>query len=223
MRYHPPPWLQVAPDGQNGDYYSRLRPDLIAAIPDGCGSVLDVGCGKGTLGRWLKENGVRTVRGVELSPAAAGEARKWLDELVLGDIERVEFPWPEASFDCIVCGDVLEHTADPWAVVGRLKRLLAPGACIVAAIPNVAYHRNLRRMLRGRWDYVDEGLLDRTHLRFFTYPTIEELFDRNGMVIEAVFTRPEAGLKMRLLNAVLLGALRHTLNLHFIVRAGMRK
>ena len=63
MRYHPPAWLQVAADGRNGDYYSRLRPEVIEAIPDGCGAVLDVGCGKGTLARWLKENGVAVVRG----------------------------------------------------------------------------------------------------------------------------------------------------------------
>jgi SAM-dependent methyltransferase len=219
VRYVPPAWLQVAADGRNGDYYSRLRPEVIRAIPDGVGAVLDVGCGKGTLGRWLKEHGVPVVRGVELSAAAAEEARRWLDDLVVGNIEGASLPWAPASFDCIVCADVLEHTVDPWTVVGRLKSLLKPGGCIVASIPNVAHHRNLRRLLRGRWDYADEGVLDRTHLRFFTLPTIEELFARNGMAVETVDRRLDAGLRMRLLNAVLLGALGHTLNLQFIVRA----
>ena len=137
---------------------------------------------------------------------------------MVGNIEWLNLPWPPESFDCIVCADVLEHTVDPWAVVGRLKRLLRPGGCLVASLPNVAHHRNLRRLLRGRWDYADEGVLARTHLRFFTLPTIEDLFARNGMRIESVARRLDAGVRIRLLNALLLGALRHTLNLQFIVR-----
>jgi SAM-dependent methyltransferase len=112
----------------------------------------------------------------------------------------------------------LEHTVDPWQVVARLKRLLKPGGWIVASLPNVAFHRNIRKMLRGEWRYADEGLLDRTHLRFFTLQTIEELFARNGMAIEAVFKKVDGGWNIRLLNALMFGALRHTLYLHYIVR-----
>jgi hypothetical protein len=99
-----------------------------------------------------------------------------------------------------------------------LKRLLKPGSWIVASLPNVAFHRNIRKMLRGEWRYADEGLLDRTHLRFFTLQTIEELFARNGMAIEAVFKKVDGGWNIRLLNALMFGALRHTLYLHYIVR-----
>jgi 2-polyprenyl-3-methyl-5-hydroxy-6-metoxy-1,4-benzoquinol methylase len=219
MQYRPPAWLPGSEQDRRTDYYAHLRAEVIAAIPEGCETVLDVGCGKGTLGRWLKENGVRTVWGIELSAAAGAEARRWLDGVVVGSVEQVELPWPAASVDCIVCADVLEHTVDPWRVVANLKRLLAPGGRIVASIPNVAFHRNLRKMLRGQWRYTDEGLLDRTHLRFFTFQTIEELFTGNGMVIEAVFKQVDGGWNIRLLNALLLGALRHTLYLHYIVRA----
>jgi O-antigen biosynthesis protein len=218
MLYRQPAWLPPSEQSRRTDYYAHLRPEVIAAIPENCATVLDVGCGKGTLGRWLKENRVQAVRGIELSPAAGEEAKRWLDGVVVGNVEHAELPWPEASMDCIICADVLEHTADPWKVVAKLKRLLAPGGCIVASIPNVAFHRNIRRMLRGEWRYTDEGLLDRTHLRFFTLQTIEELFTSNNLAIEAVFKKVDCGWNIRLLNALLLGALRHTLYLQYIVR-----
>ncbi|MDD3179710.1 MAG: class I SAM-dependent methyltransferase [Opitutaceae bacterium] len=223
MQYRPPAWLPASEQGRRSDYYGHLRAEVIAAIPDGCATILDVGCGRGTLGRWLKENGVRTVLGVELQAAAGEEAKRWLDGVVIGGIEQVDLPWPEGEVDCIICADVLEHTVDPWKVVAKLKRLLRPGGCIVASIPNVAFHRNIRKMLRGEWRYAGEGLLDRTHLRFFTFSTIEELFASNGLAIEAVFKKIDAGWNIRLLNAVLFGYLRHTLYLHYIVRARLAR
>ena len=149
MQYHPPSWLPASENGKRTDYYAHLRAEVIEAIPEGCAVVLDVGCGKGTLGRWLKEQpGVTTVYGAELFPAAGEEARRWLDDVVVGNIEHVALPFPEGTVDCIICADVLEHTADPWAVVAKLKKLLKPDGCIVASIPNVGFHRNIRKMLR---------------------------------------------------------------------------
>jgi O-antigen biosynthesis protein len=218
MQYHPPAWLPATERGQRTDYYAHLRAEIIEAIPAGCVTVLDVGCGKGTLGRWLKEQGVRAVYGVELSAAAGEEAKRWLDEVIIGNVEQTPLPFPAGSVDCIICADVLEHTANPWAVVAALKKLLKPGGCLVAGIPNVGFHRNIRKMIRGEWRYADEGLLDRTHLRFFTLQTIEELFASNGLRVEQVYKRVDAGWNIRLLNVLLLGALRHTLYLHYIVR-----
>ena len=218
MQYHPPAWLPATERGQRTDYYAHLRAEIIEAIPEGCATVLDVGCGKGTLGRWLKEQGVRTVYGVELSPVAGEEAGRWLDQVLIGNIEQTLLPFPAHSVDCIICADVLEHLADPWAVVATLKKLLKPGGCLVASVPNVGFHRNIRKLLRGEWRYANEGLLDRTHLRFFTLQTIEELFVSNGMRIEQVDKRVDAGWNIRLLNALLLGAFRHTLYLHYVVR-----
>ncbi len=218
MQYHPPAWLPRSETGRRTDYYAHLREEIIEAIPDGCGSILDVGCGKGTLGRWLKEQGVGRVCGVELFPDAGAEAKSWLDEVVIGNIETTPLPFARGAFDCIICADVLEHTADPWAVVAQLKTLLVPGGCIIASIPNVGFHRNLRRLARGQWRYTSEGLLDRTHLRFFTLETITELFESNGMTIEKVFKRVDAGWNIRILNALLFGYIRNTLYLHYIVR-----
>jgi SAM-dependent methyltransferase len=78
MQYHPPSWLPASENGKRTDYYAHLRTEVIEVIPEGCAVVLDVGCGKGTLGRWLKEQpGVTTVYGAELFPAAGEDARRW--------------------------------------------------------------------------------------------------------------------------------------------------
>jgi 2-polyprenyl-3-methyl-5-hydroxy-6-metoxy-1,4-benzoquinol methylase len=217
MKYVEPAWLP-APEQRRTDYYAHLRREIIEAVPDGCEVILDVGCGKGTLGRWFKENGVAQVWGVELMPGPGEAAKHWLDRVVIGNVEQTALPFPPGSVDCIICADLLEHTADPWTVVANLKKLLKPTGCIIASIPNVGFHRNIRRMIRGKWLYTDEGLLDRTHLRFFTFETIEEMFARNGMAIEAVFKKVDAGVNIRVLNALLLGYLRHTLYLQYIVR-----
>lgn len=221
MKYVEPAWLPP-PEQRRTDYYAHLRREIIEAVPEGCEVILDVGCGKGTLGRWFKENGVAQVWGVELMPGPGEASKQWLDRVVIGNVEQTALPFPAGSVDCIICADLLEHTADPWTVVANLKKLLKPTGCIIASIPNVGFHRNIRRMIRGQWLYTDEGLLDRTHLRFFTFQTIEEMFARNGMAIEAVFKKVDAGVNIRVLNALLLGYLRHTLYLQYIVRVRIK-
>ena len=91
------------------------------------------------------------------------------------------------TYDCIVFNDVLEHVVDPWSMLDRAKERLAPGGRIVASIPNVRHYIVVRNLaLRGRWDYADWGVLDRTHLRFFTRASIEELFESADMAIETL-------------------------------------
>ena len=219
MKFSAPAWQSSENTGVGHDYYSQLRPEIIEAIPENCSAVLDVGCGKGVLGRYLKDNGVDKVFGIELNEDAAVEARQWLDDVATGDLDSMQFPFQEKSVDCIICADVLEHLADPWTALAKLKRLLKDDGCIISSIPNVAFHRNIRKMLKGQWEYGDEGLLDRTHLRFFTFSTIEELFNSNGLYIEQVFKRVDAGWNIKLLNLLCFNKLKHTLYLHYIVRA----
>jgi hypothetical protein len=87
------------------------------------------------------------------------------------------------SVDCLVFGDVLEHLVDPWAVLFDLAQLVREGGQILACIPNVQHYSIIVNLMRGKWDYQDEGLLDRTHLRFFTLTSIRELFGRAGLQI----------------------------------------
>jgi SAM-dependent methyltransferase len=165
-------------------YYVQARPDVAALVPPTCRRVLDVGCGTGQLGRLLKERG-HHVTGVELIRDAATEARQQLDEVVEGDVEA-GLPFGPASFDAVIFADLLEHLVDPWRALREASTLLTPQGVVVASVPNVQNLDVLRRLLRGRWDYRERGILDRGHLRFFTLETIRDLFRQAGLAIEYI-------------------------------------
>ncbi|HET6515297.1 MAG TPA: class I SAM-dependent methyltransferase [Thermodesulfovibrionales bacterium] len=201
------------------EYYSLLRSEIIAMIPQTCSSVLDVGCGTGVLGRHLKEKGSVEVCGIELSHTAASSATQALDRVVEGNVEHIEIPFSPGHFDCVVCADVLEHLVDPWSVMLKLHAVLKPGGCIVASIPNVGFHRVVRGLVRGNWRYTDSGVLDKSHLRFFTWPGIRALFQDSGFTIEKVYRKVDSGLNMKLLNVVLLNKIKEALVIQYILRA----
>lgn len=162
------------------EYYGHERPEVVALVPEGVRYVVDVGCGAGGIGRALKRDraGVE-VRGIEIVEAQAERAKTVLDDVHLGSAEAdIPERWPRP--DCVIFADVLEHLVDPWAVLKRWREALAPGGSIVVSIPNVGHREVLGGVLRGRWDYQDAGILDRTHLRFFTRATAIELLESAG-------------------------------------------
>jgi 2-polyprenyl-3-methyl-5-hydroxy-6-metoxy-1,4-benzoquinol methylase len=195
------------------------RPDIEALVPRGTQALLDVGCGTGRLGASLKALGIPRVVGVELNPEAADHARAALDEVVVTDVERDDLPFEDGSFDCIVYGDVLEHLTDPWTTLSRQRRLLTPDGAAIVSIPNVAYWRNVLNLARGRWEYTESGMLDATHLRFFTWSTIEQLLDQAGYRVERVKTPIGRASKSRLLNRITGGRLEHLLVWRYVVLA----
>ena len=157
--------------------------NLMLELIGGGKDVLDLGCATGYLAEALREQGCR-VSGVEYDERAAEKARPFLDRLVVGDLTDPATLEQLAgqTFDVLVFGDVLEHLADPEEVLGRSLALLAPGGSVVISIPHVG-HGSLRlALLQGRWDYRDTGLLDRTHIRFFTRETLLAMLRRAGLV-----------------------------------------
>ena len=149
--------------------------------------VLDVGCATGFLGEALAAQGC-TVTGVERDAQAAAEARTHLDEVVEADFNVMALAdlFPGRDFDVIVFGDVLEHLMDPDAVLRSAVKLLATGGAVVISIPNVT-HGSLRlAVLQGRWDYRDTGLLDRTHLRFFTRESVVRMVADAGLHVTSL-------------------------------------
>jgi 2-polyprenyl-3-methyl-5-hydroxy-6-metoxy-1,4-benzoquinol methylase len=174
----------VQAGGRPDTYYVQARPEVAALVPTACRRVLDVGCGAGLLGRLLRERG-HHVTGLELVPEAADEARKWLDRVVTADVEA-GLPFAAEPFDAIVFADLLEHLVDPWRVVREAASLLTPGGVVVASVPNVQNLDVLRRLVRGRWDYRERGILDRGHLRFFTLSTVRDLFAQAGLSVTHV-------------------------------------
>lgn len=156
---------------------------LMVELVGGTKRVLDVGCATGYLAEALVERGC-TVSGVESDAASAEEARPHLERLVIGDIETIDLAgaFGDDRFDVIVFGDVLEHLREPLAVLRRARALLADRGSVVASIPNVAHGSVRLALMAGRFDYQVLGLLDSTHLRFFTRSSIEDMFREAGMV-----------------------------------------
>jgi 2-polyprenyl-3-methyl-5-hydroxy-6-metoxy-1,4-benzoquinol methylase len=169
-------------------YYERPRPDLLAAIPRDAAAILDVGCAAGWLGAALRrERPDVSVTGVERDPDAARLAATRLDRVECLDVERAPLPFRPAEFDCIVYGDVLEHLVDPWGVLHRHLRLLRPNGSVVLSLPNLRQLGVLLKLaLLGRFEYIEEGILDATHLRFFTLREIRGWLAREGLRIERI-------------------------------------
>jgi 2-polyprenyl-3-methyl-5-hydroxy-6-metoxy-1,4-benzoquinol methylase len=147
--------------------------------------VLEVGPAAGYITEALRERGC-LVTCVEFDPEAAKVAAEFAERMIVGDIEKLDFAdaFGDEKFDVVMFGDVLEHLVNPEAVLRKVHGLLAPGGYIVSSIPNVS-HGSLRlALLDGKFNYTEIGLLDRTHLRFFTNESIAEMFHNTGFVVD---------------------------------------
>lgn len=144
--------------------------------------LLEVGCSNGVLSEQLRDRGC-TIVGIEVRAEAAAKARVFCEDVLVGDVEHMALPWPAGSFDGILLLDVLEHLVDPVAAVRRLVPFLRPEGRILVALPNVAHWQVRYRLVRGRFDYEDSGILDRTHLHLYTIRSARELLLRSGLTI----------------------------------------
>ncbi|GIK23649.1 MAG: class I SAM-dependent methyltransferase [Rhodocyclaceae bacterium] len=160
------------------EYYATERPELVSFLrPYGpFGKVLDIGCASGLLGEDLLRAGiVSACDGIEPSEQAGQLARKRLRHVWLGALEScVEtLPWPD--YDLIILADVLEHLVDPWAALRLLHARTLPGCRLALSVPNVRHYKiSLPLLFRGEFRYADSGIMDRTHLHFFTRGSLAE-------------------------------------------------
>jgi predicted TPR repeat methyltransferase len=169
------PWKEI-PGSSHAVLLGR-----ILARPAGL-SVLDLGFGAGLLARRIRAH-CRYLAGVELDAGAAAEGARFFDDPVTGDIfEGISGPWKE-PFDVIVAGDVLEHLPRPGDLLSALKPLLKSGGALLVSLPNVANVTVRASLLAGRFPYADRGILDRTHLRFFTLASARALLEDSGFRI----------------------------------------
>ena len=175
-----------------GERRLRAHMKLLEAVGTGK-RVLDVGSSSGYLAKPLRERG-NTIVGLELDPAAAREAEQYCERVLVGDVETMELPLDLASFDVVLCGDVIEHLRSPGAALARLRPFLKPGGRLVVSTPNVANWAMRLSLLGGRWRYTDRGILDRSHTHLFTRTTLREALERAGYVIDRIdFSAPVPG------------------------------
>ena len=164
-------------------YYSNSRNEVQDFVKQDSRFILDVGCGTGIMSGELKTRLNAEVWGIEISEEAAFEAKKRLDKVLSGAVEELYKQLPDKYFDTIIFADVLEHLIDPYTLLKEIVSKLQISGEIIASIPNINYWGVIQSLLQGEFRYSDSGILDRTHLRFFTRTSIYELFRDAGLYI----------------------------------------
>ena len=207
-------------------YFAQERSEMLEFIPERTHEVLEVGCGSGDFARAIKDQRPDSiVWGIEPSEIAAGQASKKLDHVVCSSFE-VDSPALEGRrFDCIVFNDVLEHLPDPGNVLKECRKYLTADGCIVASIPNILYFYEISKILiEEDWEYRDHGILDNTHLRFFTRKSIVRMFETSGYDVELIKgINASAGRKYKIVNFLTMGRIRDWKYVQFAVRARLAK
>lgn len=172
---------------ENG-YYSFVRWEIISCLERKYKNVLDVGCGDGsTLLELKKLQLADCVVGLDLICKEPRASFSHPDRFIVGNIENIELPYEEGHFDLIICGDVIEHLIDPWNVLQVLYSFLSAGGNIVASFPNLCYRKIIKNLIfRDTFEYVESGILDRGHLRFFTITSAVKMMMETGFEIVKV-------------------------------------
>lgn len=218
---------------QQDVYVEIPRDDVAPFIPEEAQSVADIGCGPGGFGPSLRKRLGHTARlvGVEAVPQQAARARDGhgFDEVIDGYFPEA-LAGRQERFDVLVFNDVLEHLVDPWTALRDAQAFLNPRGRVVAAIPNIQFAPVVWKLIRGRWDYADQGTLDRTHLRFFTKATMVEMFGQCGFEVQTCVGTNSWGRDLRasrrpwrrLTGLVLPRLMRDARFVHFIIVATPR-
>ncbi len=173
-------------------YPDYANPELLERIPLTARTVLDVGCGQGALGAaYLRRNPQARVLGIDSDHASAGRAERRLSEVACLDVEAAPMPFSvSAGIDCIIYGDVLEHLVDPWRLLKEQVEYLAPDGTVLVCMPNVEHWSFALRLLNGSFNYEAQGLLDRTHLRWFTPRNMARALLNVGLTLSDLLARP---------------------------------
>lgn len=218
---------------QQTPIHHYFNPDLLALMPSGLARVVEAGCSSGALAEaYRRQNPSCVYTGIEIDASYAAVASKHCQHILTGNVEQMDDQVLAtlAPADCWVFGDVLEHLYDPWRFLQRVALTLSPHGSVVACIPNAQHWSFQWRVNSGHLQYADSGLMDRTHIRWFSRQTIHELFAAAGMriVVERprIFNEPQRELGLNAVRAFALAAnlnpeqaVREAMPLQWVVRA----
>lgn len=166
-------------------YYDNIRFEMLKYLPQDAKKVIEVGCGNGCFSEEIKKRNNAEVWGIELMEEEAAIASKVLDKVFAGECEKHIDSLPDNYFDAIYFNDVLEHLVDPYSVLKKIKSKLAPNGVLISSIPNVRYHNTFMKLLiKKDWKYESYGVMDFTHLRFFTEKSIIRMYEESGYTIK---------------------------------------
>jgi len=193
----------VKPEG----YYANIRSEMLDFIPQDAKKILDCGCGEGHFGNEAKNRLNAEVWGLEMDVTSANTAKGHLHTVIQGDLATTISEVPAAYFDCITFNDVLEHLVNPYEILTTIRGNLSPHGVVVCSIPNARYWRVFKKYVFGKdWKYEDNGVMDRTHLRFFTKKSMINMFeDLNYEVISIQGLKPTPSVGFHILNTLTLG------------------
>jgi 2-polyprenyl-3-methyl-5-hydroxy-6-metoxy-1,4-benzoquinol methylase len=216
----PEPPLGLELVEQRGPDYGRLvHEHKIGLLPAPLGRVLDVGCAEGAGADALRARGATHLAGIEQDERFAATARTRYDEVVQGSAPE-DLAWPDASFDTVLCYDVLEHLYDPWSAVRQLAGLLKPGGRLHVSLPNARNKKVwLPLVLSGRFRYEPEGLMDVTHIRFFARKDAVAMLEAAGLEVLAVDRAEPESIKRRIASSITRGWAMEFLTIQWFVLA----
>jgi 2-polyprenyl-3-methyl-5-hydroxy-6-metoxy-1,4-benzoquinol methylase len=206
------------------NYFSGARKSFVDELPtSSTARMLEIGCGNGDTAAYAKTTGKCVSScGVELCEEPAEEARTKMDVVIVGDVETLELPFERESFDVLIMSEVVEHLRDPWAALRKLHPFLKPGAIVLAGSPNVAHHSVLWMQIRGQWTHAPSGIMDRTHLRWFTPASYRQLFEDCGFTVDFSGTANPLRWKARWFNRLTFTKWEHMLHTQIFLK-GRRK
>jgi SAM-dependent methyltransferase len=167
-------------------YYLKVRRDVMEAIPRDVTVMLSVGCGGGETELLLKQQG-KIVYGIEKEPSFRQKLETILDRVIIADLNHDALTLPQDFFDCILLADVLEHVRQPAGLLRALMKSLKPGKYFIVSVPNIGHVSVVKNLLLGKWDYTAAGIMDETHVRFFTLASLKKLF--SSLALEPLAVR----------------------------------
>ena len=169
---------------KSNKYYDKSRPEMQELLPKNARKVLDVGCGNGAMSQHLKAKFDIEAWGIEFMTGEAQIAKEKIDYVITGTIENSIEKLPDDYFDAIYFNDVLEHLENPHRVLESIKQKLSSDGKVISSIPNVRYHKVFRQYIFEKdWKYQAAGVMDFTHLRFFSSKSIRRMYVEAGYEI----------------------------------------
>jgi 2-polyprenyl-3-methyl-5-hydroxy-6-metoxy-1,4-benzoquinol methylase len=197
----------VAIDIKERNYFEKPRPEMMAFVPKTVEKTIEFGCSNGLFSNSVKQTFGAESWGVDIDPVAIESAKKVLDRAILGEAMQVLTDLPQAYFDCVICNDFLEHIHNPQEFLTALRPYVKDSANLICSLPNVRYWKNIKEVLIGKdWRYREEGILDSTHLRFFTKKSMIRLMSDSGLKNEKIAgINPSKSIRFQIPNILTFG------------------